>query len=213
MNALGQNAVIGRTEEWSRWDQLRKLGSSPLVRSSLVFATAGYLLLWNDKFQEFLSIRFDSHLSLWRIWMLYYGGMSVAIATGLYSSICPKPVKDYPSAFSLAQSECQHMATMGLGPKHLEDVRALEASCNMTERSLWPPDRPRDTYIEEIRGTSREAEGLASLIVYAWRLHNIRHPWTRRGILLLYSFGFVLLGIPAAVTFVQVTLVGLGLSR
>lgn len=197
-----------RLNEWSRWDSLRKLGSSPLVRSSLVFAAAGYLLLWNAKIQDFLTIKFNSHFSLWRIWMIYYGGISLAVATGLYSFFCPKPVKDHGSAFELAQSECQYLAIMGLGTTYLEDVKRLEANCSAAERELWPPNRPRDDFIAQMRGKPEEPEALAALIVYAWRVHNIRYPWLRPSILIIYSLGFVLLGIPARVTFLQVTLFG-----
>jgi hypothetical protein len=198
-----------RLNEWSRWDSLRKWGSSPLVRSSLAFAAAGYLLLWNGKFQDFLSIKFDTHFTLWRIWMVYYGGICLAVATGLYSAFCPKPVKDHGSAFDLAHSECQYMATMGLGQKYLDDVRKLEEGCTPAERALWPPDRPREDYIKQVRGNVGEATALAAVIVYAWRVHNIKRPRWRLLILALYSLGFVLLGIPALWTFLEVSRSGL----
>jgi hypothetical protein len=85
MSRLTRADLRKQLNEWSRWDSLRKLGSSPLVRSSLAFAAAGYLLLWNSKFQDFLTVKFDAHFSLWRIWMIYYGGICLAVATGLYS--------------------------------------------------------------------------------------------------------------------------------
>jgi hypothetical protein len=192
--------------QWSRWDSLRKLGSSPLVRSSLAFAIAGYLLLWNAKFQDFLTIRFDAHFSLWRIWMIYYGGISVAIATGLYSCFCPRPIKEHGSAFELAYSECQHLTIMGTGLRYLGDVKELEENCTHVERRLWPPDRPADSLVAQIRGKQHEPEVLAALIIYAWRVHNIKRPRLRAAILLIYGSGFVLLGIPAAVTFLQVTI-------
>jgi len=198
-----------RLNEWSRWDSLRKLGSSPMVRSSLAFAAAGYLLLWNAKFQEFLTIKFDAHLSLWRIWMVYYGGIAIAMATGLYSYYCPKPIKDHGTAFELAESACRHLAIMGLGPKYLEDVRALEFECTAAERALWPPARPRDDFLAQMRGRPQEPEALAALIIYAWRIHNIRHPRLRPLILIIYGAGFGLLIVPAAVTFFQVTFFGL----
>lgn len=201
--------LFKRINELSRWDSLRKLGSSPLVQSSLAFAAAGYLLLWNEKFQDYLTIKFDAHFSLWRIWMIYYGGICLAVATGLYIWFCPKPIKDHGSGFDLAQSECQHLAIMGLGTKYLEEVKALEASCTAAERALWPPDRPRDDFISQMRGKAEEPQALASLIVYAWRLHNIRHPRLRPLVLFIYGLGFLLLGIPAVVTFLQVTLFAL----
>jgi hypothetical protein len=36
------------------------------VHSSLAFAAAAYLLLWNERFQGSLTIIFDDHFSLWR---------------------------------------------------------------------------------------------------------------------------------------------------
>lgn len=201
--------IASKLEEWSRWDRLRKFGASPLVRSSLVFAVAGYLLLWNGKIQDYLIIRFDAHYSLWRIWMIYYGGILIAAATGLYSVFCPKPIKDYQTAFELAQSECQYLATMGLGAKYLESVQRLEVKCDKREKKLFPTDRPRDNLIPQVQGTVREAHVLAALIVYAWRLHNIRYTRMRPTILVIFAAGFLLVGIPATATFLQVTLVGL----
>lgn len=206
--------VIWRTikdglEKLSRWDQLRKLGASPLVRSSLAFAAAGYLLLWNAKFQDFLTIKFDGHLSLWRVWMIYYGGISLAIATGLYSSFCPRTIKDHGSAFELAHSECEYLATMGLGIQYLADVKQLESDRTPAERLLFPPGRPADNFINQARENHKESSAIAAFIVYAWRIHNIRHPYLRPWILGFYGAGFLLLGIPAAVTFAQVTFAGI----
>jgi hypothetical protein len=175
----------------------------------LAFAAAGYLLLWNAKFQDLLSIKFDTHYSIWRIWMIYYGGICLAVATALYSWYCPKPIKDHETASALAQSEAEHLTTMGLGPSYLNDVKSLESRCTSAERALFPPDRPLDQHIIGVRGTVRERPALSSLVIYAWRLHNIRHPRWRLIIFVLYGLGFVLLGIPAVWTFMQVTYFGL----
>jgi hypothetical protein len=48
-----------------------------------------------------------------------------------------------------------------------------------------------------------------ALIVYAWRVYNIKHPRLRLLLLIVYGVGFVLLFIPAAWTFVQVTRFGI----
>jgi hypothetical protein len=195
-------------ERRSRWESLRKLGSSPLVRTSLVFAAAGYLLIWNAKIQDFLAIKFDTSFSNWRIWMVYYGGIALAVATGLYSWFCPKFIKDYESAFRLAESQSEHFTTMGLGPEYLANLKKLEASCSSAERALFPSNRPQDSPLER-RPTNREI--FATFMVYEWNLHNIRFPVWRRIILVLYCFGFGLLGLPALVTFVPVTFAGLRL--
>lgn len=98
---------------------------------------------------------------------------------------------------------------MGRGTKYLEEVKALEAGSTAAERELWPPDRPRDDFIHQMRGRAEEPQALASLIIYAWRLHNIRYPRLRPFILFIYGLGFLLLGIPAVGTFLQVTLFAL----
>jgi len=198
-----------KLDEWSRWDSLRTLGSSPSVRSSLVFAAAGYVLLWNAKFQDFLTIKFDAHLSLWRIWMIYYGGISIAVATALYSFFCPKPIKDAATAFELAERESGHLLVMGLGAKYVEEVNRLEASCNKAEQSLWPSDRPRMNLVATANSLANGRDIIASSIIYAWRIHNIRHPRMRLIVFLIYCAGFALLAVPAAITAVQVTTVGL----
>jgi hypothetical protein len=182
-----------------------------MVRSSLAFAAAGYLLLWNEKFQDYLTIKFDTHFSLWRIWMIYYGGIYLAVATGLYSLFCPKPIKDHGNAFDLAERECRHLVVTQRGPQYLEEVKKLEAQCTPAERALWPQDRPKDEWFDphHLHGRPNQHEVWAALIVYAWRVHNIRHPKLRLSILVIYTVGFLLLGIPAAMTFLQVTLFGL----
>jgi hypothetical protein len=100
---------------------------------------------------------------------------------------------------------------MGLGPKYLEDVKDLESRCTPDERALFPPDRPRDQYILDVVSRLPEFQrpALASLVIYVWRLHNIRRPRWRLVIFVLYGLGFVLLGIPAIWTFVQVSLFAL----
>lgn len=207
---LSWSGAKQRLEELSRWDQLRKLGASPLVRSSLAFAAAGYLLLWNERFQDYLTIKFDSHFSFWRIWMIYYGGISLAVATGLYSAICPRPIKDHATAFELARNEREHIHTMGVGRRYLEDVKRIEAACSPAEQALFPSDRPRENLIGTPSPSSiNQPDIIGALIVYAWRLRNIRHPRTRLALLALFGIGFILIGIPALVTFVQVNLVGL----
>ena len=167
-------------------------------------------MLWNTKFQEYLTVKFDAHFSLWRIWMIYCGSISLAVATGLYSCFCPKPIKDFSSGFDLAQNESQHLAIMGLGKTYLKDVQTLEARCSPAERALFPRDRPTDNFIAQMVGRPQEPQVLGSLIVYTWRLHNIRYPRLRPIVLLIYAFGFSLLGVPAAITFLQVTFFGLG---
>jgi hypothetical protein len=147
--------------------QAQKMGSVPFGSQFRCFAAAGYFLLWNDKVQNFLTVKFDAttQYSLWRIWMVYYGGISLAVATGSYSYFCPPPIKEHATAFGLARDESQYLATMGLSPRYLDDVKTLEAQCTQAERALFPKDRPPDSFIHTSRGTPREAGALTTLLV------------------------------------------------
>jgi hypothetical protein len=96
-------------ESHSRWNQLRELGSSNLVRASVLMPAFGYMLLLNVNIHQYLAVKYDgwvlSHLhvpSVWRIWMLFYGSFLLALATIVYSYFCPDEVKRYASAFEMA---------------------------------------------------------------------------------------------------------------
>jgi hypothetical protein len=58
-----------RLEEGSRWDKLRRWGASPLVRSSVAFAAAGYFLRFGFAFLCQLAILLcnyaDSSRAIW----------------------------------------------------------------------------------------------------------------------------------------------------
>ena len=96
----------------SRWNQLRELGSSNLVRASVLMPAFGYMLLLNENIHQYLTVKYDgwvfSHLhvaSVWRIWMLFYGSFLLALATIVYGYFCPDEVKRYASAFEMADGE------------------------------------------------------------------------------------------------------------
>jgi len=106
-----------------------------LVRSSLLFAAAGYLLLWNEKFQDFLRIQVRHAL-----FALAHLGPALPSRLGLYSCFCPRTIKEHATAFEVARNESQHLAIMGFGQKYLNDVKELKANCTDAERKLLPAD-------------------------------------------------------------------------
>ena len=58
----------------------------------------------------------------------------------------------------VAESEADHLTTMGLGLSYLEDVKSLENRCTPWEHALFPPDRPNDQQILDVRGAARDFE-------------------------------------------------------
>src|SRR5262249_15550840 len=103
--------VLTWLEERSRWSKLRVLGQSSLVRASVLTPVFGYLLLLNDNVRQFLTIQFDAgglfHYlpPMWRVWMLYYGSFSLAIGSIFFSWRCPAYIKQYATAFQMADGE------------------------------------------------------------------------------------------------------------
>ena len=79
------NRAIRLLEGWSRWNILRSLGNSNLVRASVLMPAFGYMLLLNDNVHQYLTIKYDGWLlhylpSVWRIWFLFYGSFLLAAA-------------------------------------------------------------------------------------------------------------------------------------
>ena len=105
-------------EEHSRWHQLKTLGSSNLVRTSVLMPAFGYMLLLNDKIHQYLTIKYDGRLldylpSIWRIELLFYGSFLLAIATIVYAVTCPLEIKRYNSEFDMADAEAEHIQNLG----------------------------------------------------------------------------------------------------
>src|SRR5260221_7846873 len=101
-------------EARSRWSELRTLGQSNMVRASVLMPVFGYLLLFNENVRQYLTILYDAtgllrHFpSMWRVWMLYYGSFSLAIGSIFFAILCPVFIKQYASAFQMADTERHH---------------------------------------------------------------------------------------------------------
>jgi hypothetical protein len=100
-------------EEHSRWSHLKTLGSSNLVRASVLMPAFGYMLLLNENVHQYLTIKYDGWLleylpNVWRIWFLFYGSFLLAVATILYTVYCPREIKQYANEFDMAETEAKH---------------------------------------------------------------------------------------------------------
>lgn len=124
--------VIARDwlERHSRWNQLKALGSSNLVRASVLMPAFGYMLLLNQQAHQYLTIKYDGWLlnylpNVWRIWLLFYGSFFLAAATILYSAFCPQEVKRYMSAFEMADAEAKHQYNLSQSSLVQHEVRKI----------------------------------------------------------------------------------------
>jgi hypothetical protein len=196
-------------EARSRWSQLRVLGNSGLVRASVLMPAFGYLLLLNDNVHQYLTIKYDGWLlhylpSIWRIWLVFYGSFFLAIGTILFTAFCPEEVKRYVSAFEMADAECRHHVNLGQQNQVQAALRALYQGRSKWEQSLGPKPPP---YLH-VSGTF--ADGMVSaMLVHQWTIVNLGRPALRIFVLLLFGIGLILLAVPAAITFIQVTVLPL----
>jgi|ERR1019366_6178340 hypothetical protein len=203
-------------ESHSRWHQLRTLGSSSLVRASVLMPAFGYILLLNDNVHQYLTVKYDGwlieHLHLpgvWRIWLLFYGSFLLAAATILYSSFCPDEIKRYPSAFEMADGETEHQYNLGQFKIVQDNLGKLYANLSKWESSVLISTKPALHLVEGNIGDPRAA--LSTYLIRQSTIRDLQRRAMRIFIYALFAAGLSLLALPAVFTFLQVT--GLGVRR
>jgi hypothetical protein len=194
-------------ETHSRWSELRALGQSPLVRASVLMPAFGYILLLNENVHQYLTIKYDGWLlqylpSLWRVWLLFYGTFALAIGSIIFSGLCPAEIKEYVSAFGMADAVRHHLAHQHQKDEARRELQARYLGMSSWERSLMPPI----SFTHPTLGVST-TDLESTIAIFRWNLENIKHPWTRIFTFLLFWAGLILLAMPATITFLQVTFV------
>jgi hypothetical protein len=195
-------------ESRSRWTQLKALGSSSLVRTSVLMPAFGYILLLNENVHQFLTVKYDGVLlhyipQLWRIWLLFYGSFALAAGSILYSAFCPDEIKRYQSSFEFSDAETKHQVNLG-------QFQAVERSL-ATAYSCLPNRLAKRIRFTKLDPTDRHQFGtdirtqISNMLVHEYQAYNLSKPTLRSVLLLLFYAGFVFLAVPAALTFIQVT--------
>jgi uncharacterized coiled-coil protein SlyX len=202
--------IINWLECHSRWHQLRALGSSNLVRASVLMPAFGYILLLNDNVHQYLTVKFDGWLldrlhlpGIWRIWLLFYGSFSLAAATILYSSMCPDEIKRYASAFEMADGETEHQLNLNQFEQVQNNLKRLYEKLSRWEKSVLDPSKPAFHLNQRDIGNPKAA--LSVYLVQQWTIKNLQRRTLRIFIYALFAVGLGLLAIPAILTFLQVT--------
>jgi hypothetical protein len=194
-------------EERSRWSNLRAIGESGLVKASVLMPAFGYLLLLNENVHQFLLLKYDGvllhflHLPpLWRVWLLFYGTFFLALGSILFSVCCPREIKRYGSAYDMATAERTHIAQQHQGQKARSALRNLYVGISKWEQKLFPRlDFDHPTF----NLPTSDAE--SQIAIFQWRALDLRWPWRRIAVFILFRAGLFLIAVPAIVTFLQVT--------
>ena len=129
----------------------------------------------------------------------------------LFSFFCPQEIKRYASAFDMVDAERGHRTGQQQTERLSEEVKDLYARMSNWERLIFPlprlrPDEPNMgvNTLPELK--SSDQWGLA--LIHVWTVQDIKHPKLRIFIFVLFGAGLLAIAIPAAITFINVTEVG-----
>jgi hypothetical protein len=134
--------------------------------------------------------------------LLFYGTFALAIGSIIFSGLCPAEIKGYVSAFGMADAVRHHLAHQRQKDEARRELEARYLGMSSWEQSLMPPisfDHPT------LGVSTTDLE--STIAIFRWNLENIKHPWSRLVVFWLFWTGLILLAVPAAITFCQVTIV------
>lgn len=199
-------------EGHARWSALRSLGSSNLVKASVLMPAFGYMLLLNENVHQYLTIKYDGKLldylpAMWRVWLLFYGSFFLAFATILYTTYCPAIVKRYASPYERADAETEYLHRLGSIKGLKDELKKVYDTAATSERPLFTlkPLNLTTNYL----GESEQLRFISNALIHLWLISNNRRPNLRISILALFSVGLLLIAIPAVLTFLQVTVLAI----
>lgn len=188
------------TPQWPTWARLRGIGNSALVRATIVVPVIGYMIILNAFVADYLKLHGVewSHQSsglldrLWasKLYLIYFGLMSVGIGGAIYQWKCPHFVKkhgdwpDYVAATAPHTDQRQASVLAKITGADLESDRIFGAGSGSDTPDL-------------IRRYLRQH--------YAQMASN--HPVWRVATAVLFGLGFGLLAIPSAMTAARVAIV------
>ena len=179
---------------------MRPIGPSPIARASVAMPVLGYLILFHKDLLDYLKLHSsfcqDCDVS-WRLYMLYFACCCFAVGSVIYAVRCPRIIKSYAVSRDYIEAEKAHYC----GAVNLEYLFEL-----FDGEKAHPAD-PSDlrTKAEANVGlTQEDIPQLSDLMSQLYFIQNRRAFSSRMVVAIMYALGFLLLGIPAVVTFLQI---------
>lgn len=183
-----------------RWNDLRRIGNSPVARASITIPVLGYLILFHSDLINYLQLHSsfckDCTVS-WRLHLLYFACCSFALGSIVYAWRCPQVIKSYQMGRDFFESERLYFCH----PQNLSYLFAL-----FTKDHAAPGD-PFSllSLANDGRGLGeQQAHMLSGLMGQYYFVQNRMYFWSRMVVASAYALGFILLAIPAVVTFGEV---------
>jgi hypothetical protein len=122
-----------------RWNDLRRIGNSPVARASIAIPVLGYLILFHSDLIDYLklhgSVCKDCTVS-WRLHLFYFSSCCFAFGSVVYALRCPQVIKKYGVARDYFETEktyfCGNLRYLfhqfdqdGIEPADPSDLRSL----------------------------------------------------------------------------------------
>jgi hypothetical protein len=193
------------------WRDLRAVGSSNIVKSTILIPFFGYMIMFNSHLEGYFDL---SNLFVWeadqaasyRLFFLYFGLSSMGLASLIFQICCPGPIKlnidivTYVDREYKVISKYRLRMLVGMITQAYEHIRSSRQ---------WLSPYMAEAADSVIVSSADERENGKEFELEALKVQrnsmNISSPIARRLIAILYMIGFFLLSIPTVDTFVRVS--------
>ena len=202
-SASGRESTIN-FKEWlyrridllSRWHSLRAIGSSKVSVLSILTPVAGYLIIFNTKFEIFESG--------WKVSSFYLGTVLFSLGTLIYAYSCPGECKKYDTAIEYTGAEAEFFSA-----NHAIMIKMINRAL---VKRRWPTYfSPSEDHIRSVISEIERAKGpvqrkpfMMTLMDEYWHMLNPSNPWCRYTCLSLYAAGTLLISLPGLVTTLEI---------
>jgi hypothetical protein len=192
------------------WTTLRPVGNSVIVKLTILIPAVGYLIIFNDKLvgyvdliREISNLDERSGLSVPpRLFQLYFGLCFVAVASAIYSLVCPSIIKRYPSAIDLGAATTETVGDYGYTIVEREVLSSEYSEEYRANKRHFQQMVSQDFTVEQAKFEVNNA-----LINIYFALKNLEKPvwrWLCAG---CFAFGFFVLFISSIKIFFRVAAV------
>lgn len=210
------------------WSTLRGIGNSGAAKATILMPLIGYLFLFNGHFVNWLALHpavgvtnEATQAALgWRLLCLYYGLTLVGVATVVYALRCPYVCKRYADAVEYARDaraiHSSGSAFLGL----IGELRNVKDSSKAAPESVLATVRGELTLIGAQAPDEQAWDSLAAaerssrvlrLLTAKYNVMDYSHRFGRRTVAALYALGLLLLAVPSANLFYEVTRQSVGM--
>jgi len=231
-----------------QWDTLTKIGKSKIMAFTILIPFIGYMIIFNVHVVTYLeltqsifpdesSATSSTSFSQWlsdfpRLIFIYFGLLSLGIASFLYQVRCPQLIKQHNTPNSYVSDE-KHLLTY-LQIIKLIDEQGTNTPSNIVEGNNLEQNKEEDyvamrKFQRELSNWRNEnhatmAAGIrisetlsksfkekfdadiTDLMIFVWNNQNYQNKITRQFTAAIFGFGFLLLSLPSIATFLSVSI-------